>query len=188
VGETTEELTTDELRRDIDDRRTAVSGTLEAIGDRVSPGRMIERRRNRIIVWAGNARDRVMGTAHDVSNRMSDTAHAVTSAPADAVGTVRGNTTGAPLVAGGIAFGLGMLVGTLLPTSRTERQLGQEAMRAVEPLKTELREAGQEMVEQLQEPVSAAVDDVKETAQQAAHEVRQTADDAAAEMRETPAG
>jgi ElaB/YqjD/DUF883 family membrane-anchored ribosome-binding protein len=177
VGETTEELTTDELRRDIDNRRTAMSGTLEAIGDRVSPGRIIQRRRNRMIVWVGNARDRVMGTAH-----------AVTSAPADTVDTVRGSTTGAPLVAGGIAFGLGMLVGTLIPTSRTERQLSQEAMRAVEPLKTELQEAGQEMVEQLKEPVSAAVDDVKETAQQAAHEVRQSADDAAAEMRETPAG
>jgi ElaB/YqjD/DUF883 family membrane-anchored ribosome-binding protein len=188
MGEATEELTTDELRRDIDDRRASMSGTLEAIGDRVSPGRMIERRRNRIIVWVGNARDRVMGTAHDVSDRVGETAHVVGSAPSNAVDTVRANTGGAPLVAGGIAFGFGMLVGSLVPASRTERQLGQQALRAAEPLKNELQEAGQEMLEQLKEPVSEAVEDVKESAQQGAQQVRQTAGVAAEEMRDAPAG
>jgi len=188
VGQATEQLTTDELRRDIDDRRASMSGTLEAIGDRVSPGRIIERRRNRIVVWVGNTRDRVMGSAHDVSDRVGETAHAVGSAPSTAVEGVRANTTGAPLVTGGIAFGFGMLIGSLVPASRTERQLGQQALHAAEPLKNELQEAGQEMVEQLKEPVSDAIEDVKETAQQGAREVRQTAVEAADEMRDAPAG
>jgi hypothetical protein len=188
VGETAEELTTEDLRRDIDDRRASMSGTLEAIGDRVSPGRMVERRKNRMIVWFGSARDRVMGTAQDVTDRMSDKAHAVGSAPSNAMETVRSNTSGAPLVAGGIAFGMGMLVGSIFPASRTEQQLGQRAKEAAEPLKKELQDAGQQMVEQLKEPVSEAVEDVKQTAQQGARQVRETATDAADEMREAPAG
>ena len=188
MAEATEELTTQELRRDIDDRRASMSDTLEAIGDRVSPGRVLERRKNRVVVWFGSMRDRVMGTAHDMSDRMSDKAHAVGSAPSDALDKVRSNTSGAPLVAGGIAFGFGMLVGSLIPPSRTERQVGEKAMQAAEPIKQELREAGQEMVEQLKEPVGDAVEDVKQTAQHGAEQVRQSAAGAAKEMRDAPAG
>jgi len=144
-----------------------MSGTLEAIGDRVSPGRMMERRKNRVIVWFGCARDRVMGTAQDVTDRVSDKAHTVGSAPSNAMETVRSNTSGAPLVAGGIAFGVGMLVGSVFPASRTEQQLGQRAKEAAEPVKKELQDAGQQMVEQLKEPVSEAVEDVKQTANRA---------------------
>jgi ElaB/YqjD/DUF883 family membrane-anchored ribosome-binding protein len=188
VGEATEELTTNELRREIDDRRSSMSDTLEAIGDRVSPGRMIERRKNRMVLWFGSVRDRVMGTAQDMSDRMSDKAHAVGSAPSDAVDKVRSSTSGAPLVAGGVAFGFGMLIGSLIPPSRTERQVGQRALQAAEPIKQELRDAGHEMVDQLKEPVSDAVEDVKQTAQQKAQQVRQSASDAAQDMREAPTG
>jgi ElaB/YqjD/DUF883 family membrane-anchored ribosome-binding protein len=188
VGEATEELTTEELRRDIDDRRASMSGTLEAIGDRVSPGRVIERRKNRMVVWFAAVRDRVMGTAHDVSDRLGETARAVGSAPSNAVDGVRSNTSGAPLVAGGIAFGVGMLIGSLAPPSRTERQLGPGAMEAAEPVKKELQEAGREMVAHLKEPVSQAVEDVKQTAQDGAQHVRQRAGAAGEERREAPAG
>jgi hypothetical protein len=188
VAEATEELTTEELRRDIDDRRASMSDTLEAIGDRVSPGRVLERRKNRVVLWFGSARDRVMGTASDMSDRVSEKAHAVGSAPSDAFDKVRSNTSGAPLVAGGFAFGFGMLIGSLIPPSRTERQVGQKAMQAAEPIKQELREAGQEMVEQMKEPAREAVEDVKQTAQQGAQQVRQSAAGAAQEMREAPEG
>jgi ElaB/YqjD/DUF883 family membrane-anchored ribosome-binding protein len=184
VAEAAEELTTQELRRGIDDRRASMSGTLEAIGDRVSPSRVLQRRKNRIVVWLASTRDRVMGSAHEVSDRMSDKAHAVGGAPSDALDKVRSNTSGAPLVAGGVAFGFGMLIGSLIPPSRTERQVGQRAMQAAEPIKQELREAGQEMVEQLKEPVSDAVDDVKQTAQHGAQQIRQSATGAAQEVRD----
>ena len=38
----------EELRHDIERRRDDLGETIDAIGDRVSPGRIIERRRNRI--------------------------------------------------------------------------------------------------------------------------------------------
>jgi len=188
VGEATDELTTEDLRREIDDRRNSMSDTLEAIGDRVSPGRMIERRKNRMVLWFGSARDRVMGTAEDLSDRMSDKAHAVGSAPSDALDKVRSSTSGAPLVAGGLAFGFGMLIGSLIPPSRTERQVGQQALQAVEPVKQELKQAGQEMVDQLKEPATQAVQEVKQTAQQGAQQVRESATDAAQDVRQTATG
>ena len=39
---------TEELKRDIEHTRADMSGTLDAIEDRVSPSRMIQRRKNRV--------------------------------------------------------------------------------------------------------------------------------------------
>ena len=39
----------EELRYEIADTRAELGQTLDAIGDRVSPGRMIERRKNRFV-------------------------------------------------------------------------------------------------------------------------------------------
>src|SRR5947209_13760463 len=183
MGETAEELRTEELRRDIDDTRASMSGTLEAIGDRVSPGRMLERRRNRMVIWFGGARDRVMGTASEIGDRATDKAQQigdraagkaqqVGSAPANTMDNVRSSTRGAPLVAGGIAFGVGLLIGSLMPPSETERQLGERARQATEPLKSELQDAGREVVDHLREPVREAVEDVKGSAQASAEQVK----------------
>jgi ElaB/YqjD/DUF883 family membrane-anchored ribosome-binding protein len=188
MGETTEEL-----MRDIDDTRSSMSGTLEAIGDRVSPGRVLERRRNRVVNWYLRSKDRVMGTAEnltdragDTAHRVGDTAHRVSDAPGAAMDTVRSNTAGAPLVTGGIAFGIGLLVGSLIPPSRTERQLGQQAQHAVEPVKNELQEAGRDLVQNLREPVTEAVKDVKETARSGAEQVRQQTSESTDEIKQAP--
>ena len=46
----------EELRYEIADTRAELGQTLDAIGDRVSPGRMIERRKNRFVVGMRSAR------------------------------------------------------------------------------------------------------------------------------------
>jgi len=181
MGETTEEL-----RHEIEDTRTSMSGTLEAIGDRVSPGRMLERRRNRMIVWVGNARTSLMGTADDFTSRVGDTAHNLAEAPSTTMQGVRSNTKGAPLVAGGIAFGIGVLIGSLVPASRTEKRLGQQVAGATEPLKNELQEAGREVAEHLREPVQEAVQDVKQSAQDSAQQLRDSASERADQVRQAP--
>jgi ElaB/YqjD/DUF883 family membrane-anchored ribosome-binding protein len=182
MGETPEEL-----KRDIEDTRSSMTGTLEAIGDRVSPGRMLERRRNRMVIWVRDAKDKVMGTADHLTDRAGDTAHRMGDTPTAAIDSVRTTTAGAPLVAGGIAFGIGVLIGSLIPPSRTERQLGEQAMHAVEPVKAELQEAGRGLVENLREPVTEAVEDVKQTAQDSAQQLRQTATDTTQQIKQAPA-
>jgi hypothetical protein len=179
MGETTEEL-----RHDIEDTRASMSDTLEAIGDRVSPGRVIERRRNRMIVWIGNAKDSLMGSADDLTSRVGDSAHHLADAPSTTMQGVRSGTKGAPLVAGGIAFGVGVLVGSLVPPSRTEQRLGQQVVAAVEPLKHELQEAGRDMADHLREPVQEAVEDVKQSAQAGAQQLRQSASEGADQVRQ----
>jgi len=172
--------------RDIDDTRSSMSGTLEAIGDRVSPGRVLERRRNRVVNWYLRSKDRVMGTAENLTDRAGDTAHRVTDVPGAAMDTVRSNTAGAPLVTGGIAFGIGLLIGSMIPPSRTERQLGQQAQHAVEPVKNELQEAGRDLVQNLREPVTEAVNDVKETARSGAEQVRQQTSESTEQIKQAP--
>ena len=96
---------TEELKQRIEDTRSDMSGTLEAIGDRVSPSAVATRSKNRVIVGAQSVRDRVMGVAEAAQHSVSDTAahagEAVTSAP-DALAS---RTQGAPMVAGALAFG-----------------------------------------------------------------------------------
>ena len=181
MGETTEEL-----MREIDDTRSSMSGTLEAIGDRVSPGRVMERRKNRAANWFGRTKDRFMGTAEHLTDRAGGTAHRVTDMPGEAMDTVRSNTAGAPLVAGGIAFGIGVLIGSVIPPSQTERQLGHQARQAVEPVKNELQEAGRDVVDHLREPVSEAVDDVKETARSGAAQVRERTAEGTEQIKQAP--
>ena len=62
----------EELRYEIADTRAELGQTLDAIGDRVSPGRMIERRKNRFVVGMRSAKDRIMGTASDAGTAVTD--------------------------------------------------------------------------------------------------------------------
>jgi len=179
MGETTEGL-----RQDIEDTRSAMSGTLEAIGDRVSPGRILERRRNRMMGWVRDAKDKVMGTADQVTNQIGEGAHHIRSAPSTAVDGMASGTRGTPIVAGSIAFGVGVLIGSIVPPSRAEQRLGEQARAATEPLKNELQEAAHEMVDHLREPVQNAIGTVKETAQDGAQQLREAADEGANEVRQ----
>jgi uncharacterized protein YjbJ (UPF0337 family) len=175
--------TTEGLKRDIETHRAAMTDTLEAIGDRVSPGRVIERRRNRMVLWARGAKDRLMGTAEDLTDRVSDKAHELGDAPHSATDSLRSGTRGTPLVAGGIAFGIGVLLGSVLPASDTERRLGQQARQAIEPVQGELREMGHEMADHLREPVQDAVETVKESAQEKAQDLKASATQGAEEVQ-----
>jgi hypothetical protein len=179
MGETTEGL-----RQDIEDTRSAMSGTLEAIGDRVSPGRILERRKNRMAGWAREAKDRVMGKADDLASLGGDGVSHVTHAPGSTVDGIKSSTRGTPLVAGSIAFGIGVLIGSVMPPSRAEQRLGEQARHAVEPLKGELQEAGRDMVDHLREPVQEAVEAVKESAQDSTQQVRDVASDGAGQVRQ----
>jgi len=185
----------EELRREIASTRADLSGTLEAIGDRVSPGRVIERKKNRMTNSIQSVRERVMGTAHDASSGVAQQAHSLgdhlTDAKDSAVGAVRGapssvtqKAEGAPMVAGAIAMGVGFLVAAAFPASKAETKAGSAVLDKVEPLKGELTGMGQEMAEHLKEPLTEAATAVKSAATDSAQSVADTAKGAAQETRE----
>jgi len=175
----------DQLRRQIEDTRGELGGTLDAIGDRFSPGRIVERRKNRVINGLQSVRERVMGTASDTGSAVADAAGGVADTAGDAVDTlretpdtVRRQTQGNPLAAGAIAIGVGVLLASIFPATDKEQRAAQQLMDKAEPLKDELKQAGQEMAEHLKEPARETVEQVKEVASESAEAVSQTAKDA----------
>lgn len=155
---------TEQLKRDIENTRGHLGETLEAIGDRVSPARVVERRKNRMMRSITNVRERVMGTASDTGRAIGDTAGGAIDTLTSTPDTVRQQTQGSPLVAGAIAFGVGLLAASIAKPSEIERRAADQLADKVDPLKDELKQAGQELVEHMQEPVREAVAQVKDTA------------------------
>jgi len=164
------------VRREIEATRDQLGGTIDAIGDRVIPGRVIERRKNQVSQGARSVVDRVMGTAHDARDAVSSAGGTVSDAP----GAVLTQTQGAPLAAGIIAFAAGFLVAAAFPPSQSEKDVVADKLAdKVEPIKAELKQTGQEVAEHLKEPAADAVESVKSAAQDAAQQVAGTAKDAA---------
>jgi hypothetical protein len=179
----------EQLRRDIDHTRGSLSETLDAIGDRVSPGRMIERRKNRVLNGIQTMRERVMGTASDT---IADVTDGVSGVAGEAVDTikdtpemVRRQTQGNPLAAGAVAVGVGVLLASIFPASTPEQRAAGQLMDKAEPLTDELRHAGQEMAEHIKEPARDAIAQVKEAATEGAQAVTESAKDAAGTTSDT---
>jgi len=171
----------EELKDQIESTRADLGDTLDAIGDRVSPGRMIERKTNRVRQGVQGVRDRVMGVAHDTAegakDRIGGTVDAVRSIP----GSGRQQAEGRPLVAGALAFGVGFLLASVLPQTDAEQDAAPQLAEKIEPVKQQLSQAGQDAAEHLKEPVRDAVADVKETATSGAQQVMEQAREGAAE-------
>lgn len=168
----------EQLRQEIAATREGMSNTIDAIGDHVSPGRMIERRKNRMASSLSSARDRVMGSASTSTESMADSVKGIP----DAVTT---KTQGSPLGAGLVAFGVGFVAAAVFPPTSKEKQVAGQLMANAEPLKDELVDAGKQMAEGLKAPAQESLDHVKESATSAAQEVKSTATDAAENVKQT---
>ena len=168
-----------ELRYDIERTREGLGETLDAIGDRVSPGRIVERRKNRITGGLRTVRERVMGTVGDAAHSVGDSASGAVEQVKDMPDTVREQTQGAPMIAGGIAFGVGFLVAAALPASKAEREVEAKVMAKMEPLQEELTSASKEIAEHLKQPAVDAVTQVKDAAKDSAQSDTETAKSAA---------
>jgi len=173
----------EELRREIAYTRDDLGETLDAIGDRVSPGRMVERRKNRVVQGWTSVRDRVMGSASDAGHTVGDTAGSAVDTIKGAPDTVVQQTQGNPLAAGGIAFGVGVLLASVFPATSKEQQVAGQLKDKVQPLAEDLKQTGQQMAENLKEPAREAVESVKEAATESQQAVTETAKDAAQSTR-----
>jgi len=172
----------EQLRREIEYTRGDLGETLDAIGDRLSPARMMERRKNRMRSGLQTVRDRVMGTVSDTGSAVADTVGGVADVAGGAVSTlketpdtVRQQTQGNPLAAGAIAMGVGVLVATVFPATEKERRAADQLIDKAEPLTEELKHAGQEIAEHMREPAREAVDQVKEAASEGTQALTDTA-------------
>lgn len=206
----------EQIRREIERTQAALSQDVDALTEKVTPSKIVERRVDRakdavtrvkekvmgttdsgygsggggVPGAAAQATDRVSGVASQAADRVSGTASAAASQVQDAASTAVGavqdaaaNAAGAvqqapqalkrqargnPLAAGLIAFGAGWLVSSLLPSSRREQELADQA-----------KQVAQEKVQPIVSQVAGEVgDNLRGPAQQAVESVRSTAVDA----------
>jgi len=200
----------DQLRREIEQTRRELGTDVDALGEKVSPRRVMERRVDRTKNAIGGVKERIMGTTSDASSsaggaisgaassvqdRMSGAAsgvqHAASSVGDTATDTAyraRRQAQGNPLAAGLVAFGLGWLVSSLLPPSEKERQLAHQvkdqAQPAVQAVGQQAGQALSEMKDNLQQPAQEAVESVKQTASDAAGTVKDEARSAAGDVKD----
>ena len=183
------------MKSDLERQRDALGDDLEAVGDRVSPGRMVERRRAALRQGFGRLRAKVMGTADSARGGMSDATSTVTDKTAETTQAVKDRvsdapqalgsvTEGNPLAAGLIAFGAGLLTASLVPPTKQEHQAAEQ----LKPMLDEAKSMAQEAAEHLRPEAEDAVTQVREQAAGAAETVRDEASDAAQQVKSDATG
>ena len=203
----------EELRREIDRTRLELGTDVDALTEKVSPKRAVERRVDKTKDAVGGLKEKVMGTTSDVTASTGDSLSTAASGVQDGVHTAaatvgdtastaataaRRQTQGNPLAAGLIAFGVGWLVSSLLPASQKERELahqikdqaqpavqaaGQQAGQALAEVKDNLHEPAQQAVQSVKDSAADAAGTVKDEARSAAGDVKDQAQDSGQQLR-----
>jgi hypothetical protein len=93
-------------------------------------------------------------------------------------------TQGNPLAAGAIAFGLGMLVSSLIPSSEKEREAVSTLQDNLEPVKDKASEVARDMGESLKPKAQEAAESVKTTTQEGVESVKQEGQSAAQDVKD----
>ncbi|HEY2272322.1 MAG TPA: DUF3618 domain-containing protein [Jatrophihabitantaceae bacterium] len=186
--------TPDQIQSDIERTRSQLSSDVDRLNEKVSPGKVMNRRVHDVKNHANSLRDRVMGSADDNSglrgagDSISSGASSVASAASDAPQAVRRQAQGNPLAAGLIAFGVGWLLSSLAPATEAEQQLATQAESKAQDLAEPLKQAGQELADDLKQPLQESVEQIKQTAadagQQTADQAKSAADDVKAPMQQ----
>ena len=199
------------IRRQIEETRSNLSYDVDALNEKVNPTRVVDRRVGRAKSSVSGLKDRVFGAAQEhgqhAGGAAQNVAGNVQGAAHSAAGTVQGAASSAvdtlqsapqtlsrqaqgnPLAAGLIAFGVGWLVSSLLPTSEKEKQLAAQAESAVkehsQPLVDQAKSVAQEIGDNLKPAAQDAVESVKSTAQEGVQTVKAEGQSAAQDVQGT---
>ena len=119
-----------------------------------------------------------------MTDKATDLASGVKEGIANTPAELRRQTQGNPIAAGVIAFGGGLLLGSLLPETRTERTAVQRLEPGVAAIAQEASEVGKSVAEDLRTNAADAIEEVKDSASAAAEGVRDEAKEAMTRTRE----
>ncbi|MBM7503413.1 DUF3618 domain-containing protein [Agromyces aurantiacus] len=180
-------MTTDPnaIRSDIERTRVELGQDVDALADKVNPGKAVHRQTEKVKGVFRRAKDRVMGSASDLADSTGDAMHsageaAVGEAPQRVASATRGN----PIAAGLIVFGAAWLVSSLIPASRPERDLAEKAKDAAAPLVDEVKNVAQDAAAHLKPEAQDAVGSVKDRAGEAVENVKTEGQVAAADVKD----
>ncbi|WP_298583079.1 DUF3618 domain-containing protein [uncultured Kocuria sp.] len=197
----------EQIRADIEATRARLGSDVDAVAEKVTPERVVERQKDKVRSsvqgTVQGVKERVMGSSDDqytgggystgdvkdqAALRAEQARGAVQNAPANARAKTRGN----PLAAGLIALGAGWLVGSLLPSTQKEQELVSDAADRVQPHAQHAVESAkgmaQEVAQDLKEPAQEAAQSVKDTAQSGAQEVKAQGQGEAQQLKSSAQG
>src|SRR6478735_8272676 len=124
----------DEICEDIERTRADLGQDVDALADKVTPSKIVDRKTRRVRQGFTTLKEKVMGAAddagsstHDAMSHVGDAAHHAGDAVKDAPHKVASTTRGNPIAVGLIAFGVGWLAASLVPPSKVERQAADQA-------------------------------------------------------------
>jgi ElaB/YqjD/DUF883 family membrane-anchored ribosome-binding protein len=200
----------DEIRADIERTRAALSDDVDDLAESVKPKNVAQRQVDKVKEAASNVKERVMGSDDDDYNgsavgTVSDRAYAAKDTAAEKAYTARDTvsekaseageaarqaprrmrrkTQGNPLAAGVIAFGLGMLVSSLIPSTEKEREAVSQLQENLEPVKEKASEVAKDIGDSLKPAAQEAAESVKTTAQESVESVKQEGQSAATDVK-----
>src|SRR3954464_14430283 len=165
--------TPEEIRADIEATRGRLGTDVDAVAEKVTPSKIMQRKTERVKGKLGRAKDRIMGsaedakdrvmgstgdaghsfqsTAQDVGHSLQSTAHDVGETVSDVPHQIARKTSGNPLAAGLIAFGVGWLVSSLIPSTQAEQQAASTLKEKAQPLVEEVKEEVKDSARQIGE-------------------------------------
>lgn len=170
----------EEIRAEIEQTRRELGSDVDALADKVSPSKIVDRQVDKVRGVFGSVRDRVMGAADDAGSSLSDAGAHVGDVKDKVVAKAEGN----PLAVGLIAFGAGLLLASLFPASSKEKDLAATVKEQAQPLVDEVTDVAKEVGEHLKEPAQAAAAAVKESAQDSVATVKDEAQTASGEVKD----
>ena len=173
----------DVIRAQIEATRAGLSNDVNQLGDKVSPGQIAKRQKDKVTGAVMGVKEHIMGSADDAKSATSDALSSVGDAVSGAPGRVAQQTKGSPMAVGLIAFGAGLLLSGLIPASRPEAQAAAAIKAQAGPLVEKLTEAGKEAAGNLQEPAQQALESVKSTATDAVDTVKDEGASAAGDVK-----
>ena len=120
----------------------------------------------------GERADTVKGTASGVLGSAQDRASGALDTVSDAPAQVQRKTRGNPLAAGLIAFGIGYLISSAIPSSEKEQEAASRLQEKAAPLTDKVRDAASDVADRLREPAQEAAASIKDTATDAVANVK----------------
>jgi ElaB/YqjD/DUF883 family membrane-anchored ribosome-binding protein len=190
MGTRAEELST--TPEDIEATRASLSRDIDELSDKVSPARVVQRRKEAVKGRFSSTRDKVMGSARQGSGSAGSAVSSAQGAVGDGarrtVDTVEARVEGNPLAAGLVAFGAGMLISALLPASEAEQRAADNLVEAAKehgaPVVDEAKAVAQDVGSNLGEQAKQAADEVRSTAQDSVQTVKGDASSSAQTVRD----
>jgi len=184
----------DEIRADIERTRANLSANVNTLTEEVKPSTVAKRQVDKVKGNVAGLAERVMGKASDVQDTVSDKVSGLQSSASDTASNAGGTLSAAPgaavdkakgnpLVVGGIAFGVGLLIAGLIPTSQREQHAAAALKDKAQPLAQDLAATAKEAAGNLQAPAQEAAQSLKETATDAVSTVKDEGTSAAQDVK-----